>query len=143
MTTSIVQGLNSLSAIVKIFFLWVPSHVNVCGNEIADVLARDCYHKDSTRGGCLTLSEIATRVKQDISSSWRQAHVHEWLRSEHIRAQRHMTGFKAYPPCPDYNVTQSAPVHILACIGCHNSLLLSSPATVLHCLKTHWFRHLI
>ncbi|GFV19180.1 uncharacterized protein TNCV_3223981 [Trichonephila clavipes] len=53
------------------------SHVNVCVNEIADGLNRQGSHKDSTRGGCLTFSEIVTRVKQDISSSWRQAPVHE------------------------------------------------------------------
>ncbi|GFX07732.1 hypothetical protein TNCV_4160011 [Trichonephila clavipes] len=33
--------------------------------------------KDSAHGVCLTFSEIATRVKQDIGSSWRQASVHE------------------------------------------------------------------
>ncbi|GFS89914.1 uncharacterized protein TNCV_4839951 [Trichonephila clavipes] len=47
---------------------WVLSHVNVCGNKIADGLAREGSHKDSTHGGCLTFSEIVTRVKQDISS---------------------------------------------------------------------------
>ncbi|GFY27294.1 hypothetical protein TNCV_2069141 [Trichonephila clavipes] len=33
--------------------------------------------------------------------------------------------------------------HILACIGCHKSQLLSSPATVLQCSKTHGFMNLI
>ncbi|GFV63900.1 RNase H domain-containing protein [Trichonephila clavipes] len=53
---------------------WVPSHVN----ENADGLAREGIHKDSSHGGCLTFSEIATRVKHGISSYWRQALVHEW-----------------------------------------------------------------
>ncbi|GFU20031.1 uncharacterized protein TNCV_1191751 [Trichonephila clavipes] len=66
-----------LIADVKIFFQWVPSHVNVCGIEIVDGLAFEDIHKDSARGGCLTFPEIATR-KQDISSSWRQTHVYEW-----------------------------------------------------------------
>ncbi|GFV69947.1 RNase H domain-containing protein [Trichonephila clavipes] len=78
MTTSIVQLLNSLSANVKIFFQWVPWHVNICGDEIADCLARESSHKDSTFDGCITFSEIATRVKQDIISCWKQAPVHEW-----------------------------------------------------------------
>ncbi|PRD26167.1 UNVERIFIED_CONTAM: hypothetical protein NCL1_38871 [Trichonephila clavipes] len=76
-TTSIVQILNCLSVYVKIFFQWVPSHVNVCGIEIADALAREDSHKDSTHSGCLT-SEIYNWLKQDISFSWRQAPVHEW-----------------------------------------------------------------
>ncbi|GFV95080.1 uncharacterized protein TNCV_3708761 [Trichonephila clavipes] len=52
---------------------WVLLHVNVCATEIADGLAREDSHKDSMHGGCLTFSEIATRVKQDVSSSWKQA----------------------------------------------------------------------
>ncbi|GFT53579.1 RNase H domain-containing protein [Trichonephila clavipes] len=52
--------------------------LNVCGNEIANDLAHEGSHKDSTHGGYLTFSEISTRIKQDISSSWRQASVHEW-----------------------------------------------------------------
>ncbi|GFY34175.1 uncharacterized protein TNCV_2504781 [Trichonephila clavipes] len=59
---------NSLRDNVKIFFQWVPSH----GNEITDGLTREVSHKDSTHGGYLTFYEIATRVKQDISSSWKQ-----------------------------------------------------------------------
>ncbi|GFT25053.1 hypothetical protein TNCV_179661 [Trichonephila clavipes] len=48
-----------------------------------------------------------------------------------------------YPPCPNCNVTQATPAHNVACIGCHKSQLLSSPATVLHRLKTHGFMDLI
>ncbi|GFV52023.1 hypothetical protein TNCV_1323761 [Trichonephila clavipes] len=40
-------------------------------------------HKDSTHGVCLTFSEIATGVKQDTCSSWRQAPVHEWFEGNH------------------------------------------------------------
>ncbi|GFT67411.1 RNase H domain-containing protein [Trichonephila clavipes] len=97
---------------------WVPSHVNVCGNDIADGLTREGSHKNSMHGGCLTFSEIATRVKQDVSSSWKQVPVHEWyegnhpgaalleigsrrdettlarFRSGHTRVQRHVAGLK-------------------------------------------------
>ncbi|GFU01959.1 uncharacterized protein TNCV_1524441 [Trichonephila clavipes] len=67
----------TVSSIGKNFTLWVPSR---CGNEIADDLAREGNHKNSTHSGCLTFSEVATRVKQEISSSWKQAPVHEWLK---------------------------------------------------------------
>ncbi|GFY10659.1 hypothetical protein TNCV_2194801 [Trichonephila clavipes] len=73
------------------------------------------------RVAALLFPEIASRVKQDISSSWRKIPVHEWyegnhpgtallgtgsrldetvlarLRSEHNRAQQHMMGLKVYP----------------------------------------------
>ncbi|GFV12648.1 RNase H domain-containing protein [Trichonephila clavipes] len=158
--------MKALSWVVKFsskMGMWVPSHVNVCGNEITDDSARECCHKDSTHGGCLTFSEIATRAKQDISFSWRQSPVHVWyegscpdavllrtssrqdetflvrLRSGHTSAQRHAAGLKVYFPCPNCNVTKATPAHILACIGCRKNQLLSSPAKVIHCLKTHGF----
>ncbi|GFT12198.1 hypothetical protein TNCV_4004831 [Trichonephila clavipes] len=49
--------------------------------------------------------------------------------SEHTRVQRHVAGLKVHHPCSNGNVIQVAPVHVLACIGCHTSQLLSSPAT--------------
>ncbi|GFW06251.1 hypothetical protein TNCV_37261 [Trichonephila clavipes] len=65
------------------------------------------------------------------------------LRSGHTRAQRPVEGLKVYHSCPNCNVTQATPVRILACIGCHTSQQLSSPTTVLHCLKAHGFIDLI
>ncbi|GFW42178.1 hypothetical protein TNCV_1206341 [Trichonephila clavipes] len=115
-------------------------------------------------GGCLTFSEIATRVKQDINSFWNRAPVHEWhernhpgavlletgsrrdeiaragFHSEHTQAEQLVAGV---PSCPNCNVTQATPPHILTCIGCHKSQLLSRPATVLQSLKTRGFMDLI
>ncbi|PRD20505.1 UNVERIFIED_CONTAM: hypothetical protein NCL1_54415 [Trichonephila clavipes] len=55
----------------------------------------------------------------------------------HSQIQWHVADLKVYPPCLNCNVTQAVPARILAYIGCHKSELLSSPATVLHCLKMH------
>ncbi|GFU23383.1 hypothetical protein TNCV_2369241 [Trichonephila clavipes] len=55
----------------------VTSHVNVCRNEITDGLAGAGSNKDSTHDGGLTFSNIATQVKEDINSSWRQSPIHE------------------------------------------------------------------
>ncbi|GFV15492.1 RNase H domain-containing protein [Trichonephila clavipes] len=68
------DSLNIRAAVPRALYEWVPSHVNVCGKEIEEKGS----HKDSALGGCLTFSEIATRVNQEISSIWRQALVHEW-----------------------------------------------------------------
>ncbi|GFT33917.1 transposable element Tcb1 transposase [Trichonephila clavipes] len=131
-----------------------PCHRTVAAEQLLE--SEDIERMDwpaRSPGGCkscsgsLTVSEIATRVKQDISSSWRQAPVRERyegnrlaallgtssrqdgtilarLRNGHTRAQRLVAGLKVYPPCPNCNVTQAAPVHTLACIGCHKSPLL-------------------
>ncbi|GFY12960.1 hypothetical protein TNCV_665261 [Trichonephila clavipes] len=63
----------------------------------------------------------SNKISEDMEAS-------QWT---HTYAQLHVAGLRVYPPCPNCNVTQAAPVHILACIGCHKSQLLSSPATVL------------
>ncbi|GFV27590.1 hypothetical protein TNCV_2295051 [Trichonephila clavipes] len=103
------------------------------------------YHKDSTHGDSPTFSEIATRVKQHVSSSWRQAPIYEWyegyrpvaalngtinrrdetilarLRRGHTRAQRRVTRLKVHPLCSNCNVTQAAPTHIFAFISSHKN----------------------
>ncbi|GFU93410.1 arrestin_N domain-containing protein [Trichonephila clavipes] len=53
------------------YFTVIGPHIDCMDEQylIVDGLAREGCHKDSTLGGCLTFSEFATRVKQDISSS--------------------------------------------------------------------------
>ncbi|GFS74072.1 hypothetical protein TNCV_2943461 [Trichonephila clavipes] len=65
------------------------------------------------------------------------------LCSGRTRALCHLAGLEVYLPCPISKVTQAAPAHILAGIGCRKSQLLSSSTTVLHCLETHGFMDLI
>ncbi|GFU43852.1 hypothetical protein TNCV_652411 [Trichonephila clavipes] len=55
------------------------------------------------------------------------------LRIGHTRGQRYKESLKDYPSCPNCNVTQVKPTHILACIGCPKSQLLSIPASILQC----------
>ncbi|GFV02881.1 hypothetical protein TNCV_3610101 [Trichonephila clavipes] len=59
------------------------------------------------------------------------------FRSGHTRSQRHVAGLKVYPSCPNSNVTQAPPAHILTCTGCRKRL--SSPVRVLQRLKTYGF----
>ncbi|GFW96764.1 uncharacterized protein TNCV_2848201 [Trichonephila clavipes] len=120
MPTSVIKDLLKKWADVRARVLeWHPNQAAV--NEIADGLAREGSHKGSTRGGCITFLKIATRVIQDISSSWRWAPVHEWyeekrpdaallgtdsrrdetifarLRSGHTRVQRQVAGLQSLP----------------------------------------------
>ncbi|GFY30133.1 hypothetical protein TNCV_4074461 [Trichonephila clavipes] len=46
------------------------------------------------------------------------------FRSGHTRDQRHVVDLKVYPPCPNFNVTQGDPAHILVCISGYKSRLL-------------------
>ncbi|GFT99359.1 hypothetical protein TNCV_76751 [Trichonephila clavipes] len=92
--------------------------------------------KNITHGRLNSAALLGTSSRQDETILAR-------LRSGHTRAQRHEAFFKAYPPCLNCNETQATPVHILACIGCYKTQLLSSPAKFLHCLKTHGFMDFI
>ncbi|GFU89596.1 hypothetical protein TNCV_4599091 [Trichonephila clavipes] len=58
------------------------------------------------------------------------------FRSRHTRALRYEAGLKVYTSCPNCNVTQATPA-VLPCIGCYESQILSSPATVLQCESQH------
>lgn len=167
-TRNIVHLLNDLCVNIKIFFQWVPSHVNVYGNEIADGLAREGSHQGSpSTNRRLTYSEIASRVKKDITQSWKQPPMNDWyetkhpgasligtqnrlfdtclarLRSGHIRSQRHVGGIKVFPLCPKCTKTQAAPAHLLACCDFQKSMIFTDPAKVLQGLSCHGLMDLI
>ena len=83
----IVQDFNFLCAINnKIFFQWVPSHVNVCDNETANELAREGSLKDANCDGYLTFSKTAFRVEENINALGRVAPVHQWYACNRPRA---------------------------------------------------------
>ncbi|GFY15931.1 transposable element Tc3 transposase [Trichonephila clavipes] len=145
---------------LRSFFQWIPTHVNVCGNEIADGLACESSHKYFTHGSALLFNKLlpgSTKISVPLGgrppwyernrpgtafiekSNRRDETTFARLCSGHTRAQRYVVGLKVYSPCLSCNMTEAAPVYILACIGCHKSQPLSSPATVLHCLKEHGF----
>ncbi|GFY28260.1 DUF4817 domain-containing protein [Trichonephila clavipes] len=108
-------------------------------------LADLCRFKLNSHQGCQRLANQRLHLGRNEVSDWldtrrfcrRDETILVSHRSGHIRALRHEERLKVYPPCPNCNVTQAAPDHILACIGCHKSQLCSSPSTGLHCLKTH------
>ena len=57
--------------------------MNVCGNEIADDLAKENSLKNANSDSCLIFSETASRIKQDINALWRVAPVHECYACSH------------------------------------------------------------
>ncbi|GFW96833.1 hypothetical protein TNCV_2159691 [Trichonephila clavipes] len=62
----------------------------------------------------------------------------ETIHSGRTQAQRHVVGLKFYPPCPNCNVIQAAPVYILAFIRCYKSQMLSSGLCSFSLFKNAW-----
>ncbi len=80
--------LNSLPYLpnIKSYFRWIPSLVNVYGNEVKvdeRVHFQEFYWRRTFKSSidddcCFSFSELASRVKLEINYSWKLAPVHEW-----------------------------------------------------------------
>ncbi|GBM85323.1 hypothetical protein AVEN_168090-1 [Araneus ventricosus] len=60
---NILNKLKSLSVSYRIYLQWIPSHVNIQGNEIADALAKAGADDSSAPYAPLTYLELFSRAK--------------------------------------------------------------------------------
>jgi len=57
----------------KITFIWIPSHVDITGNELADKLAKEALDMEETNStNYLEIDEIKTIVKPYITNKWQK-----------------------------------------------------------------------
>ncbi|GFU47087.1 RNase H domain-containing protein [Trichonephila clavipes] len=77
---------NELSKILRtdkmIPFQWIPSHVNIAGNEIADSLARAGAGEPTTPAAPLTYLELFSKYKPKNKAIWMIPQVHPWYQSK-------------------------------------------------------------
>ncbi|GBN47983.1 hypothetical protein AVEN_22011-1 [Araneus ventricosus] len=71
---------------------WIPSHVNLKYNDIADNLAKDGTTMPQVYVEPLTYFELYSRRKALVTISWRHPPVHSWYRSEGPDATMHFKG---------------------------------------------------
>ncbi|GFX58163.1 uncharacterized protein TNCV_4049211 [Trichonephila clavipes] len=57
---------------------WIPSHVNVSGNELADSLAKKSSEDETATGSSLTYQELYSNERSKLNLSWRTPAVHHW-----------------------------------------------------------------
>ncbi|GBN56025.1 hypothetical protein AVEN_32044-1 [Araneus ventricosus] len=135
---NILNKLKSLSVSYRIHLKWIPSHVNIQGNEIADapltyleLFSRDKgrnktiwlttppvhhWYQGSRPGGCLSID--CNRRDQTTLTRFL---------SGHIRSLTCSGNSKCFEICPKCTAEQATPDHIPACLGHSKQDLVSNP----------------
>ncbi|GBN40428.1 hypothetical protein AVEN_102494-1 [Araneus ventricosus] len=75
---NILNKLNSLSVSYRIHPQWIPPHVNIQGNEVADKLAKAGAADASVPSAPLTYLELFSRAKSRNKTNWLIPPVHRW-----------------------------------------------------------------
>ncbi|GBM96850.1 hypothetical protein AVEN_111393-1 [Araneus ventricosus] len=75
---NILNKLRSLSVSYRIHPQWIPPHVNIQGNEVADKLAKAGAADASVPSAPLTYLELFSRAKSRNKTIWLIPPVHRW-----------------------------------------------------------------
>ncbi|GBM96103.1 hypothetical protein AVEN_29505-1 [Araneus ventricosus] len=108
----------------RVCIQWIPSHVGVFGDEVADLLAKEGSALPSAASGELFASEISSIHRAKANSTWKVPPAHEWyagnrpglslqsegtrsaqtalakLRSGRIKSLKFVDEEKTYSSCP-------------------------------------------
>ena len=136
---AIVEELERLSRFFPVHLVWIPSHVGLAGNELADGLARAGCDQTFEGDILLTYSEISSIYKK-TAIDWSPPQ-HSWygakkpgeisklrlcrqdqtalsrFRTGHTISLKFEAGTKLFPDCPNCRGgAQASPEHILHCL---------------------------
>ncbi|GFX26806.1 RNase H domain-containing protein [Trichonephila clavipes] len=75
---SILHNLKLISKHHDVHFQWIPSHVDIFGNEQADRLAREGCSLLTTSSPAITYSEHQSKVNRQLSKEWKIPPSHHW-----------------------------------------------------------------
>ncbi|GBM48990.1 hypothetical protein AVEN_55202-1 [Araneus ventricosus] len=164
---NILNKLKSLSVSYRIHLQWIPSHVNIQGDEIADALAKAGADDASVPSAPLSYLELFSRAKGRNKTIWLIPSVHHWYQgsrpggclsidcsrryqttitrflSGHIRSLTFSDNSKCFKTCPKCTAEQATPDHILACLGLSQQDLVSNPLLTLDFFRVHRLMGLI
>lgn len=163
----ILELVSRLSPGHTIYFQWVPSHVGLEGNEIADSLAKSASVAALHNNTSLTFSEISSIKKMESNALWRTPPVHTWyfgvrprwshslnisrkqqtalsrFLSGHISSLRFQQGRKLFSECHWCSAEQASPGHILECLDFTAHEILRDPLLFLDFLEIFGFMELV
>ncbi|GBO32297.1 hypothetical protein AVEN_186963-1 [Araneus ventricosus] len=120
---------------------WIPPHVNLKYNDIADGLAKEGTTMPQAYVEPLTYLELYSRRKALVNISWRHPPDHSWYSSEdpgaairfkgdrkdqtalarlssgHLKTLRFSRGDKKFNICTRCNMTEATPQDLLDCVA--------------------------
>ncbi|GFY33703.1 RNase H domain-containing protein [Trichonephila clavipes] len=84
---------------------WVPSHVGLLGNEVADDLAKAATSNpvDPEDHMVLTSTEIYSKAQELICRTWVVPHVHPWYFQRHPGSALSFKGSRSYLKRPSHD----------------------------------------
>ncbi|GBN77200.1 hypothetical protein AVEN_220544-1 [Araneus ventricosus] len=146
---------------------WIPSHINLKYNDVADSLVKEGTTMPQAYVEPLTYIELYSRRKAFVNISWRHPPAHSWYRSEgpgatihfkgdrkdqtalarlisgHLKIFRFSRGDKKFKICAKCNMIQASPQHLLHCAALVYDDLLKRPDLVLEVMKANSLMDLI
>ena len=75
---SILLKLKKISQNHDVHLQWIPSHVNISGNEVADRLAKEGSEGETATGSSLTHQELYSNEGSKLNLIWCIPLVHQW-----------------------------------------------------------------
>lgn len=166
-SVSILHKLKHISIQHDIHFQWIPSHVDLFGNEKADCLAKDGCSLPAPASDELTYAELFSQAKNINRRNWLVPPTHDWYRankpgqslvlpcdrkintclsrlaSGHLKCLSFSQGIKTYPLCPKCHQHQASAEHILSCLELQWEEIYTSPLLVYDFLFVNGFIDLV
>ncbi|GBL88650.1 Potassium voltage-gated channel subfamily H member 8 [Araneus ventricosus] len=156
---SILKLLRHIVVDHEVHLQWIPSHVDIYGNEVADNLAKQGTSEPLCSTPSLTFDEIYSIRKNKDLKNWRAPPSHDWYKrsspgdsiglacdrtdqtalsrfvSGHLRSCSFSHGNKVFPVCAKCGVASASPEHILSCLRLSRETFETDPLLALDFLR--------
>ncbi|GBN03555.1 hypothetical protein AVEN_146671-1 [Araneus ventricosus] len=161
--TSHIQLPTDSSILLNVFqcLQWIPSHVDIYRNEVADDLAKQGTAEPLCSTPSLTFDEIYSIRKNKDLKTWRVPPSHDWCKrsspggsiglacdradetalcrfvSGHLRSCSFSHGNKGFPVCAKCGVASASPERILSCLRLSRETFETDPLLALDLLRVN------
>ncbi|GBN03935.1 hypothetical protein AVEN_79216-1 [Araneus ventricosus] len=152
---SILKLLRHIGVDHEVHLQWIPSHVDIYGNEVADNLAKQGTAEPLCSTPSLTFDEIYSIRKNKDLKTWRVPPSHDWYKrsspggsiglacdradqtalsrfvSGHLRSCSFSHGNKVFQVCAKCGVASASPEQILSCLRLSRETFETDPLLAL------------